>query len=74
VEYINPGAYCFHDLPFTPHNAMATLLNFQNGEITAGIAPDIGTVCTAALNPTVRVETYNNTGSATDRGFLIVFN
>jgi hypothetical protein len=72
VEQITPGAYCFHNLSFTPHNAIATLLNFQVGEITAGIAPDIGSVCAPGVQ--ARVETYNSSGTAADAGFLILFN
>jgi hypothetical protein len=66
------GAYCFTGLSFTPHIAVATLLNFANGEITAGVAPDIGAVCPVGTQ--ARVETYDDTGAIANKGFLIIFN
>ena len=66
------GAYCFRNLGFAPKTAVATLLNFQNGEITSGIAPDIGVVCPAGSQ--ARVQTYDDAGAIANKGFIVWFN
>jgi len=66
------AAYCFWNLGFTPITALATLVNFSNGEITAGLAPDIGGVCPAGTQ--ARVETYNDSGAISAKPFIIWFN
>ncbi|HEY2054287.1 MAG TPA: collagen-like protein [Solirubrobacterales bacterium] len=74
IQVAGVGAYCFHDLTFNPKNAVATLLNFETGEITTGVAPDkVGGVCTVG-NVNARVETYNDTGTIANKGFMVVFN
>ncbi len=74
VEHSGTGEYCFHGLSFTPKNAMATLLNFETGEISAGVAPnDIGSACTSS-NVGARIETYNDTGAIEDEAFMVIFN
>ena len=74
VQHVSPGGYCFHDLGFTPKSSVATLINFEVGEITTGVAPDkLGAVCTIG-DVGARIETYDSAGSADDNGFMIVFN
>jgi hypothetical protein len=74
VQHVSPGGYCFHDLGFTPQSGVATLINFEVGEITTGVAPDkLGAVCTIG-DVQARIETYDSTGGAADKGFMIIFN
>ena len=74
VSHSGTGEYCFHGLSFTPKNAVTTLLNFETGEISAGVAPnDIGSACTDS-NVGARVETYDDSGAIADEAFMVIFN
>ena len=74
VEVVPNGAYCFHGLPFTPKNVVASLTNFTLGFIQVGVPPDIGAVCAAGVQ--ARVETWNDaaTPAVTNEAFEVLFN
>jgi hypothetical protein len=74
VEQIPGGAYCFHGLPFTPKNVVASLTNFTLGFITVGVPPDVGSVCAPGVQ--VRVETWNDEAppKVTNEAFEIMLN
>ncbi len=60
---LGTGGTCISGLPFTPKNVVATLSNFDVGENTAGVAPNIG-ACPAGTQ--VRVTTYDSAGAVVD--------
>jgi hypothetical protein len=66
------GGTCISGLSFTPHNVVATLSNFDVGEITADVAPNVG-ACPADTQ--IRVTTYNSSGTvANGLDFQILVN
>jgi hypothetical protein len=73
------GFYCFHGLPFAPHNAQVTLVEpFPVGE-TLGMAPrvfvgtpDAGFGCPAGTQALVTIR--KDAGGLEDHPFSILFN
>ena len=67
------GGYCFGNMPFVPHAAVANLRTFSSGgEIDSGVPPDTTGAC-AADHSQYRVQTYNSGGTGTNRAFVVVF-
>jgi hypothetical protein len=63
VSDLGTGGTCISVLAFTPKNIVATLANFDVGEITAGVAPNVGS-CPAGTQ--ARITTYNSSGAVVD--------
>ena len=74
IQPLSPGGgYCFGNMPFTPHAAIANLRTFSfGGEIDSGVPPDTTGACDATHSE-YRVQTYTSGGAGSDRAFVVVF-
>lgn len=68
ISMVGSTGFCISGLSFTPLIAQATLTNFDVGEITADVAPNVG-ACPSGTQ--VRITTYNDAGSVAARGFSV---